>query len=437
MLTPAVDMRELRQIWRAALGCLELQVSRHGFATWLEGTRAVAFQDATIVVEAHNSFSSDWLNERLLPVVERALREVTGDEVGVLFVPRGAGETVPEALCLARAPGLEKRVLGQINGAFTIDRYIQARGNEVALAGAMACLGEGDPAMDPLVVVGDPGLGKTHLIHAIAGLAAGAGAVVACLTAGDFTRRFVNAVTRRENALHDELGAVQLLAFDDLQVLQGKDRTAEAFADVIDAVANGGGHVLVTSEADPQELALPHRLQSRLRQGLTVRVEPFAAPERRCFVLAHAGRHGVELPDWAVERLSAASFTSVRDLQGVCNSAIAMLRAGHLGLEQLDTEIVRRALPSGPGGRRGALELLALVAEAFETTPEDLAGRSRASRVADARAAAVAVLRSNGHSFPEIGRLLAGRDRSTVLGLSVRGQAIAESHPRVRPLLAG
>lgn len=438
MLTAPVDTRELQQVWHAALGYLELEVTGHSFATWLEGTRAVALEGSTLVVEARNAFGCDWLNERLLPVVERALRYATGEGHSARFVPRSVdlpGAIAP-VFSLTPAPP-RRRVVGLVNGEFTLERYLTTVGNEIAVREAKACLGEdGVRPCDPFVVVGDPGLGKTHLIHAIANRAVDSGWAVACVTAGEFTRRFVEAVKQREHTLHDEFSSTQLLVFDDLQVLEGKTRTAEAFAEIIDAVVNGGGHVLVASEADPRDLELPPRLRSRLQQGITARIEPFRAAERRRFALAHAGESGVELPGWAVDRLAAATFASVRDLRGACNAAVAMQRSGSLDLERLDREIVRLAIPAGHATQRTALELLTLVAEAFETTVEDVLGRSRAARAIDARAAAAAVLRSNGHSLPEIGKLMAGRDRSTISGLSARGQALAEEHPKLRLLFA-
>ncbi|GIW19464.1 MAG: DnaA/Hda family protein [Tepidiforma sp.] len=415
------EPRHLARSWRAVLGCLEVQLNPHTFATWLKGAAPGAYDGRTLVIDTPNDIARDWLDSRLRPVIERAVAQVFG-EVEVVF--RGPG--APPA---AVTPG---PVLGTVDASLTFDAYQPSEGNLLAFH-AMRDLAEAVPgAPSPVVIYGPPGLGKTHLLHAAAGAASRAGRAVACLDAGTFTSRFVGDIrSGRSGEFHDALCGLDLLILDDLQQLAGRRATQEAFAAALDAVMHRGGHVAVASEQHPFDLDLLDRLTSRLVQGIVTRVEPFDDAARRAFIERVARRHRIALPAWAIDRLAACRAPSVRLLLGAVNQAIALQRMGRLDLARLDAAVARIAIAEAAGAEPTP-GLLERIARYFSVEAAEIAGRSRQPRVGEARAVAAALLQEQGMSLAQVGALLGGRDKSTVSALARKGAVLLEAHPQLR-----
>ncbi len=427
------DRRDLSRAWQAVLGRLEMEVSSHEFETWLQDTRPLHLDGDVVVIEARTAFTCDWLNDRLLPVVERALRSIAGEELRASFVP-----SADEAESDHWAPGRARSVVGSLNCAYTFERYLAAEGNRLALECCSALVGGEDFCISPVVVYGPPGMGKTHLLHAVASRAADDRWPVACLNAEEFTTRYMVALRRGGmEEFQAVLRGVRLLVIDDLQYLAGKKGTQDELVHTIDAVVNGGGHVVVASERHPADLDLPERLASRLAAGIVARIEPFVLPERSAYIERLARDLRASLPPWAAERIAGIEAPSVRVLQGAVHAAAALLRLERLDERRLDLELMRLATAEAapPGGPDRPL--VEAVARHFATTFDELAGRSRKPPLGEARAVAVAALKERGRSLSQIASLLGGRDRSTISQLGERGRDLLSKEPSLRALLAG
>ncbi|MBA4181739.1 MAG: hypothetical protein C0506_14210 [Anaerolinea sp.] len=438
----ATGPRELSEAWQAVLGRLQVELSAHNFNTWLRGTRAVRFDGTRLLIEARTALSCEWLTIKLGATVERAVAQQIGRQVEVEFVPRGSTAAVVGALVSADAAPPPSPstcgIVGRVNCAYTFDRYLPGEGNLLAYESCSALLSENDLRISPVVIFGAPGMGKTHLLHALACGAAALGKRVACLHAEEFTTLYMNAVRANDIAsFQAALRGVDLLLLDDLQYLTGKKGTLDELVHTIDAVADGGGHVVVASERHPFDLDLPDRLSSRLAAGVVTRVEPFRWQERRGFIDHLSRQLRVALPSWAVERIAGCEVPSTRVLQGAIHAAVALSRGGRLDLARLDAELTRLSVaemaPCGFDDRA----LLDIIARHFETTFEQLAGRSRVGPVAKARAVAVFALKERGRTLSEIASLLGKRDASTISQLQQRGQELLAQEAGLRERLAG
>ena len=439
------DSRELARAWHAVLGRLEVELNTHNFNTWLRGTRALRFEDDVLVVEARTSFNCDWLNQRLSIVVQRAVCTVFADDLKVHFIPQGSS-AVLEPRVSGGAPAAEDHVqpvtsmhiVGNVNRAYTFDRYVTADGNRLAYESCTSLVQSIDFRISPVVVYGAPGMGKTHLLHALASCAGAEGWSVACLSAEEFTTRYMSAL--RRNAVEDFQGAlrgIRLLIIDDLQYVAGKKGTQDELLHTMDAVINSGGYVVAASELHPLELDLPDRLASRLAAGIVTHVEPFRAAERKLFIEQLARENRVALPSWAVDRIAGCEVPSVRVLQGAVHGAVALQRNNLLDLRRLDAELTRISVGDCSPGALEDRALLDIIARYFEVPFDELAGRSRKLPIGNARAIAVAALKDRGRSLSEIASILGNRDRSTISQLAERGRTLLGDDAKLQGRLAG
>ena len=433
------DGRELSRRWQAVLGRLELELNRHNFATWLAGTRARSFDGTTLVIEARSAMACEWLDLRLRVVIERAASHTFGAELVTAFVIAGESSE-PAQRPSSVAPATHRTaalVVGQVNCALTFEDYLPTAGNQLALESCRALVAPEADAASPVVLYGAPGMGKSHLLHALACQVRDAGRRVACLGAEEFANRYIAAVKSKSiEDFHAVIRTVDLLIIDDLQAIAGKRGTQEELVHTMDAVGNAGGHVVVASEKHPFELGLLERLESRLAAGITAKVTAFQSEERRAFVEHVARRKRAALPGWAIERLAATNAPSVRALLGFINAAIALERSQKLDIRTLDgsfagVTVLERSASTAES------DILERVGRYFGIAIEDLTGRSRSPRLNDARAAAIAGLKERGYSLPRLATVFDGRDKSTISVLATRGRALLDEHEVLRHLLAG
>ena len=428
--------RDLSETWRSVLGRLEIEMLTANYETWMRGTTPLRMEGGTVIVQARRAMGLEWLNDRLSIVVRRALHAVTGEELDVRFVPPGATPAAEAGIPVIPEVPRRGPVTGAINCNQTFDRYVEAAGNRVAYRSALAMAEGEDGALNALFIHGSPGMGKSHLLHALACRVADAGRSVACFSAEAFTTRYQTALrSATAEQFQDAVRSVDLFVIDDVQYLAGKKGTLDELGHTIDAVLNAGGRVAFGSEVPPRDLDFPERISSRLAQGLVVRIEPFRREERRRFVEWLCQDRRAAFPGWAVDRIAGLELPSVRLLQSAVNAALAHARYGQLEPADLDGAIGHIAVAQTPASC-SATELLDAIARHFHLSGKDLAGRKRTGPLTEARSAAVAVLHGRGHSYGEIAAMLGGRDRSTVRELASRGESILATTPELRALSA-
>lgn len=435
-----LDARELTRCWHGVLGRLELELNRHSYGTWLAGTRARSFDGAVLTVEAKSVMACEFLDRRMRVVVERAAAQGFGSAVTVKFVAPGEQSSAdgPEkgpAVVESQRTGAS---IGTVNCNYTFEGHLPTAGNQLAREACLALVGpESAEAVSPVVLYGQPGMGKTHLLHALACQAKGLGRSVACLSAEEFANRYLGALrAQRMDEFHDNIRSVDLLIIDDLQAIAGKKATQDELVATMDEVCNGGGHVVVASERHPFELGLPQRLESRLAAGIITRVEAFDREDRRSFVEHVSRRKRGALPAWAVERLAAVNAASVRVLLGCVNAAMALERGQKLSLATLDASLAGVAVRDAAQESCEA-DLLERVARYFGVATDEMVSRTRNPRLSEARAVAIAGLQQKGYTLPRIALIFSDRDKSTLSGLAGRGRALIEENEVLRHLLAG
>lgn len=367
----------------------------------------MAADDDTLYLTAPEGIRA-WAERRYSSLIAEAL---AGSEEGpqrVAFTESGGGDAggvLPESV--------------ELNPSYTFDRFVIGDGNRLAHAAALAVAEAPSEAYNPLFLHGPPGLGKTHLLGAIANyLRTNApGLSVRYTTAESFTNEFVGALkSTGAEAFKARYRDIDVLLIDDVQFLEGKPATEEEFFHTFNALYEAGSQLILSADRIPSELStLASRLRDRFEWGLTVPVEPPNLATRLTVLRRLVQEAGVEIVDAAaLEELANRIDANVRQLHGALTRVLAH---ASLMARPLSTELIAEVIPRGRSAQATSTEeIQQRVAEGFGISRAELVGSSRAATPLRARQVAIFLTRElTDLSLPQIGRLYGGRDHSTVL----------------------
>ena len=405
--------RSARTLWEAALGQLELQVSRPNFDTWLRHTVGLHLEHDSFVVGTPSDFAVEWLRSRMSSLIGRTVSQLLGRPIAVSFEVIGAqpASTAPgEGQANSAAPSPD------LNPHLTFESFTVVKSNRLAHRAAQR-IASADSSYNLLVLFGAPGLGKTHLLHAIGHEAAHSGKHVLALTGEAFVTGYGRAVRAgHPHTFGDQFQDCQLLLLDDLAFLTTRPASQELFFHIFNTLHAAGRFIALTVDRYPETInRLTPPLRSRLLAGLTTELL-FPPPDELLTILqAKASHVSHPLPKPVLHVISTQPFESIRELEGALNRVVAY---ADLTSEPLSPNAARQALhPLRPPQREPSPnDILEAVCHHFHVSLEQLSGPSRSRDITYARHIAVYLLRHLGsRRLAEIGKLLGNRDHSTVL----------------------
>jgi chromosomal replication initiator protein len=426
--------RSPEALWESALGQLELQVTRPNFDTWLRGTTGLRIEDGQFFVGVPSDFAVEWLRSRMNVVIGRAVSQLLGDPVSVQFQVLGAPELPAEPVQHAAKTPPSKLRAPDLESGMTFESFTVTDSNRLAYRAAVK-VAANEATYNPLVLFGAPGLGKTHLLHAIGHRAAKAGQRVLALTAEAFVDRYARAVRNgKPHTFRDPFERCDLLLLDDLRFLTSRSGSQEQFFHIFNSLHSSGCLIVLTVDAKLDALpGLSERLLSRLRAGLALELSPLTDEDRRTMLDAKAAKLAKPLPQAIVDVIAQQPYETVRELEGALNRATAYADLSDADLSPSATLNALYPISSDQQIDVSPDAILEMVCRHFNVSLTQITGASRARDITYARHIAMYLLRNHGsRPLVEIGNLLGGRDHSTVLHACRRITKEHKSLPQTR-----
>ncbi len=445
------------QVWDNCLQVIRRNINGQSFKTWFEPIRPVRLENNALTIQVPNKFFYEWLEEHYVSLLKMTIRKELGDkgrlEYQILTAPAQVQRQVVAAVAPASAspqvkvtvgpkketgipagidtnsiknpfviPGIRKlSVDPQLNPNYVFDSFIEGDCNRLARSAGFAVARKpGGTAFNPLVIFGEVGLGKTHLVHAIGNeaLRLQPNKTVLYVSSEKFTSQIIESI--KHNAVNDFVNFYQMvdvLIVDDIQFLANKQKTQEIFFHIFNQLHQGGKQIILTSDRPPKDLdGMEERLISRFKWGLSADLQIPDYETRVAILEAKMSREGVELPSDVVEFICYNIQNNIRELEGVLVSLIAQSSLNNREIDlDLTKDVIRNFVTQI--NQEITLDFIKnLVAEHFDVPVEKLGGKTRKRQFVIARQLSMYLAKNlTDKSLKNIGEMFGGRDHSTVI----------------------
>jgi len=435
-------------LWNRCLRVLESELPEQQFNTWVRPLQAI-LSEGELKLLAPNRYVIEWLGQNSLPRIRELVRAFAEEPVPEVVLDVGTRAGVPppvvtvngghesSASAAARARRLAPSVLGApLNSGFTFDSFVEGKSNQLAKAAAIQVAGNPGRAYNPLFIYGGVGLGKTHLMHAVANKLKERNSEVRL--AYVHSERFVSDMVKslRHNTINDFKTAyrsLDALMIDDIQFFAGKDRSQEEFFHTFNALLESQQQVILTCDRYPKEVdGLEERLKSRFGWGLTVAIEPPELETCVAILMSKAAAGLVDLPEEVAFFVAKRIRSNVRELEGALRRIVA---TSEFTGRPITLDLVKEALRDVLALQEKLVtveNIQKTVAEYYKIRIADLLSKRRSRSIARPRQVAMALAKElTNHSLPEIGAAFGGRDHTTVLHACRRVKELRETDRRI------
>jgi chromosomal replication initiator protein len=420
------------QIWQAALGELQLQMTKATFDTWVKPTSVISYEDGSFVIGVPNAYAQDWLQTRLLSTIKRILTGIAGQSVEVKFIV-WIKEEADEPVALLEGLEAEPRTssmdsnstgsygngrsIGGLNPRYVFDTFVVGPSNRLAHAACVAVAERPAAQYNPLFLYGGVGLGKTHLLHAIGHEGVAKNLQVLYVSSEEFTNDMINAIrTQNQATFRDKYRTIDVLLIDDIQFIAGKESTQEEFFHTFNTLHGNGKQIVMTSDRPPKSMiTLEERLRSRFEWGLIADIQQPDLETRTAILRDKAEHLAAVVPSEVIDFIARQVQSNIRELEGALNRVVAYAR---LRGNSLTVEIASAALADLMSRPSTVTidEILSTVANYYSISMDDLLGRGRNKELVHPRQVAMYLAREELQvTLPQIGEALGGRDHTTVM----------------------
>ncbi len=419
------------EVWTRVLSAARASLPEQSYRTWLAGSSAIALTDDELLVECASEFHVEWIEDRYGAMLSELAERLLGRNLRLSFRPGDpepavsvpAVEVAPRTPPTKGSPSLPRERPSGINERYTFERFVVGNNNQLASAACHAVAREPARMYNPLFLYGGVGLGKTHLMHAIANaiLADRPETRVSYVPSERFTNELVTSIQAGTTPdFRRRYRQMDLLLVDDIHFLEGKERTQEEFFHTFNALYDARKQIILTSDRPPKELpGLEERLISRFEWGLVADIKPPDYETRVAILRKKAEEDSLSLDPEVIDFIARSCTNSVRELEG---AVIKLLAYSSLTNQEITVDLAQTSLLSS-GGVIGVVgeplgpeRVSETVASRWKVTSDGLSSKRRTKDLTVPRQVAMYLIRDLlDLPLTQIGKLFGGRDHSTVI----------------------
>lgn len=421
------------EVWARCLSIISTKISLQNYKTWFEPIIPINFQENSLTLQVPSNFFHEWVEERYSNILNEVVKQVIGDNGKLNFKVNADGfeKTLEESTehPIRKAEPSEihsiksnfKPYSSALNSRNTFENFIKGESNQLARAAAYAVANNpGGTQFNPLVIYGDVGLGKTHLIQAIGNHALKTGKAhrVMYVTSEVFTLEFVEAIqTDRVNEFSNFYRSMDILIVDDIQFFEGKDKTQDNFFHTFNTLYQMGKQIVLSSDRPPKELkGLNDRLISRFQSGLIADIQPPDLEMRTAILRKKCEEFNVELGQDIIEFIAVNVTSNIRQLEGCLRTLLGKASLQHV---EINIELAKEAVRLIVGEIKAHItieDIQRVVCDYFNIKENSIREKNRKQEVVIARQFAMYLAKEfTNSSLKTIGLHFGGRDHSTVI----------------------
>ena len=430
----AIQMRSAADIWEKVKSLMENEMTSVSIDTWFGDAEAVALEDTRMVLCVPSDYKRNIIRTRFQGNVERALKELFSFDVDVAFL-------IPEERERYESASPRANESNPFAG-YTFDRFVVGSTNKFAFVAAQKVADQPGGSYNPLFIHGQSGLGKTHLLHAIANRIRDAHPDyrIMYIKSEDFVNELIGNIRRGVDMqeFRDKYRKVDLFLMDDVQFIAGKDSSEEELFHTFNALYELGKQIVFTSDRPPHEmLRLEQRLRTRFEQGLTANIQPPDYETRMAILKNKSLERGIALPDPVLSYVAENITANVRQIEGVVNKIMAFqeLMGAEVDVENT-IRAVRDILQSREDFLPSADTIIQEVARFYELDSNLLRGQGQSKEIATARNIAIYITREMTQlSLVQIGQQFGGRHHSTIMNSIERVEKMMKEQPELTEII--
>jgi chromosomal replication initiator protein len=414
--------------WVRVRGRLRAEFGEAAYRSWLKPLTLHEVNAGHVRIGVPTDFMRDWVRSqyggRLLDLWSDENTDIRGIEI-VTAPGSGPAKQTAHAVsaCTARPVVTEGAIEGfgaALDPRFTFDNFVTGKPNELAFAAARRVAESASVTFNPLFLYGGVGLGKTHLMHAIAWQISRQSPErrIIYLSAEKFMYQFIRALRYKDTvAFKEQFRSVDILMIDDFQFISGKDSTQEEFFHTFNALVDRNRQIVISADKSPNDLeGIEERMRSRLGWGLVADLHPTTYELRVGILQSKAEGLGIEIPPKVFEYLAHKITSNVRELEGALNRIVAAASLVGRPVTLESTQEILHDLLRASDRRITIEEIQKRVAEHFNIKLAEMSSARRSRAVARPRQVAMYLAKQlTSRSLPEIGRKFGGRDHTTVM----------------------
>jgi chromosomal replication initiator protein len=404
-------------LWSDVSARLQGTLNEKTFRSWFGGVSAVSLDDDRFVLAVPTGLEREQIDRRFAHLISAGVTDALGSERHLDLIVRPAAATV------VTAPPVMPRVDGAaINPKYTFDSFVIGSSNRFAHAAALAIAEAPAQAYNPLFIYGHTGLGKTHLLHAIANYIGlhSSSLGVRYVTSETFMNDFINSLRdKRIEGFKQRYRAYDVLLIDDVQFFEHKERIQEEFFHTFNSLHEAGRQIVMSSDRPPRDIeTLEDRLRSRFEWGLITDIQPPDLETRIAILRRKVKYDGIDVSDSDVlTEIAGRVTTNIRELEGALTRVVAFASLTGRKMDvELAQDVLRDVFPQGEPAVVSIERIQELVCDRFGVTMNELKSERRQQSIVYPRQVAMYLSRElTDSSLPKIGKHFGGRDHTTVI----------------------